>query len=183
MYEDDDAMKYYVSKADTMLEKYNGDGSVFSTWIKKFEGIVDYLGIPDSKKITFLCLMLETDIFHALSNDLSPQNIYNVSYLDLLYELNTFNMMTTRKLLRKNFRERIQRDNETAEDYAKSLFQQFHKSFNKEHANLLLCQQFIKGLRDRVIATYLSRKQNATFKMIATKAIELEKRYNAPANG
>ncbi|KAI4476841.1 hypothetical protein M0804_013285 [Polistes exclamans] len=175
----DEEVDNYVSKAVTMIEKYDPKKIPLSFWRLQFLTVVKQLKVSANKKSEFLCSMLEPMTNRRLQTYLYPRNPENLPYEEVVEALTTCPLTINLRPVQKRPKVHKQQENESIEIYARRLKNLCKGSTLDSKHDTLLNYHFLNGLQDRAIATYLKRKNFLSFEKAKVKAILLEKKDGA----
>ncbi|KAI4476666.1 hypothetical protein M0804_013387 [Polistes exclamans] len=170
-------MEYYVNQAHLEINNYNPKTGVpFHAWLNKFEYVADTIGVKEDKMITFFKRMVDTD-FQASIKVFFGSKLYNMSYSEIIESYLHYFSPNEMDLHRARFNCRKQYKHETITKYADNLQKIYNKCYEmyKSDPEDELCAQFIKGINDNVIRTFLSKTSGLSFNETVEKAIKFSK--------
>lgn len=122
----------------------------WKVWVNRFEAVAERKGWSDETKLDNLLPKLEGKAGEFVFTQLPHQTL--TSYKDLVKELNSrFRIVETRKTYAAKFSQRVQRQGETAEEFAaelKRLYAKAYKFRDQKTRQEDLVRRFLDGLRD-----------------------------------
>ena len=139
--------KPYVS--DVKLPPFNGKED-WKVWITRFEAMARRYNWNDETKVDNLIPRLQGKAGDFVFNQLSYETMS--SYTELVKELNSrFRTIETQKSYAAKFSQRVQKKDETAEEYAaelKRLYSKAYKSRDNKTRQEDLVRRFLDGMKD-----------------------------------
>ena len=125
----------------------------WKVWLNRFEVIADRMGWDNEERLDNLIPRLQGTAGDFAFSQLREQSLQ--SYKELVREIsNRFRVIETPKSFAAKFSRRVQRNNETAEQYAaelKRLYDKAHKYRDSETRREDLVRRFLDGLRDEEV--------------------------------
>ena len=137
------------SKYDMKLPSFDGKED-WKVWVSRFEAIAERRQWDDDTKLDNLLPKLQGRAGVFVFTQLPKQTLE--CYSELVKELNSrFRVVETKRTFAAKFSQRVQRPNETVEEYAadlKRLYSKAHQSRDARTRQEDLVRRFLDGLRD-----------------------------------
>ena len=139
----------YRSNYDMKLPSFDGKED-WKVWVSRFEAIAEKRQWDDDIKLDNLLPKLQGRAGDFVFTQLPKQTLE--CYSELVKELNSrFRVVETKRTFAAKFSQRVQRPNETVEEYAadlKRLYSKAHQSRDAKTRQEDLVRRFLDGLRD-----------------------------------
>ena len=139
----------YRSNYDMKLPSFDGKED-WKVWVSRFEAIAERRQWDDDTKLDNLLPKLQGRAGDFVFTQLPKQTLE--CYSELVKELNSrFRVVETKRTFAAKFSQRVQRPNETVEEYAadlKRLYSKAHQSRDARTRQEDLVRRFLNGLRD-----------------------------------
>ena len=139
----------YRSNYDMKLPSFDGKED-WKVWVSRFEAIAERRQWDDDTKLDNLLPKLQGRAGDFVFTQLPKQTLE--CYSELVKELNSrFRVVETKRTFAAKFSQRVQRPNETVEEYAadlKRLYSKAHQSRDARTRQEDLVRLFLDGLRD-----------------------------------
>ena len=139
----------YRSNYDMKLPSFDGKED-WKVWVSRFEAIAERRQWDDDTKLDNLLPKLQGRAGDFVFTQLPKQTLE--CYSELVKELNSrFRVVETKRTFAAKFSQRVQRPNETVEEYAadlKRLYSKAHQSRDAKTRQEDLVRRFLDGLRD-----------------------------------
>ena len=139
----------YRSNYDMKLPSFDGKED-WKVWVSRFEAIAERRQWDDDTKLDNLLPKLQGRAGDFVFTQLPKQTLE--CYSELVKELNSrFRVVETKRTFAAKFSQRVQRPNETVEEYAadlKRLYSKAHQSRDARTRQEDLVRRFLDGLRD-----------------------------------
>ena len=139
----------YRSNYDMKLPSFDGKED-WKVWVSRFEAIAERRQWDDDTKLDNILPKLQGRAGDFVFTQLPKQTLE--CYSELVKELNSrFRVVETKRTFAAKFSQRVQRPNETVEEYAadlKRLYSKAHQSRDARTRQEDLVRRFLDGLRD-----------------------------------
>ena len=140
---------YDYTPSEVKLSPFNGREE-WTVWIRRFESVAKRYNWDDEKKLDNILPKLQGRAGDFVFDQLSEETIS--CYPMLIKELNSrFHSIETEKAFAAKFSQRVQKNDETAEEYAaelKRLYAKAYKGRDSETRQEDLVRRFLDGLKD-----------------------------------
>ncbi|KAI4476844.1 hypothetical protein M0804_013288 [Polistes exclamans] len=166
----------YINPALSIVHIYNPKREgMFYSWLNKFEYVADIINVPNDKMVEFFTKMIDNDIHMAVKSIHPCVNFSELSYDEIInLYLNLFSLSNLNDLHERRLVCRIRYEQETIEKYAESLRKIYNKCSYTNLSEKIICEQFIKGIRNDDIKTELMKTPDISFDEMVTFAIQFE---------
>lgn len=157
-----------------LLTPYRLQDCDFYEWLNVFEYVTEIVGIPYNKTVQFFFKMVDEEV-HLDVRRINPTvNFYEISYQEtiLIYHNYIYPLRNKIDLYRRRFSCRIQFEQETIEKFADILLKMYKNCCYNYRTGARVREQFIKGLRDEDIRTYLRSFSTMSFQHAVEEAID-----------
>ncbi|KAI4476847.1 hypothetical protein M0804_013291 [Polistes exclamans] len=171
-------MKHYINQTLTIINTFNPMiKNTFNEWLNKFEFVIEYFGIPNDKMVDIFNAMIENKIKEGVKKMFPCVNFSELSYdKTIYYYLRVFSPYND-DLHRNRFICRNQYERETIEKYAVNLWRIYNKCNHTNRTDKVICEQFLKGIRDNNIKTELKKISSMSFDRMVICAMKSENSY------
>ncbi|KAI4476846.1 hypothetical protein M0804_013290 [Polistes exclamans] len=163
---------YYTNQAILIINIYNPKQDAdFHDWLNKFEYIANMIRVPNHKMATFFSKMVDHDVYESIVKTYSSIDFSKHSYDQLINcYIQYFTPFSYTDLQRKRFINRYQYKDEAIKKYAHKLRKLYIKCCYTDQSEEMLCEQFLRGIRDNDLRTHLSETFWLTLNDILVKA-------------
>ncbi|KAI4476678.1 hypothetical protein M0804_013399 [Polistes exclamans] len=167
----------YLIPARIMISVYSPEKEeVFYYWLNKFEFVADFIGVPNTKMVEFFNKMIISHVHKSVKETYKSVKLSELPYDEIInYYLRYFAPSYENDLHRSRFTCRMQYENETIEKYADSLRKIHNKCNNASNLEEELCRQFIIGIQDDIVRTYLTKMPRLSYDEMVAFVISLKK--------
>ncbi|KAI4475599.1 hypothetical protein M0804_014204 [Polistes exclamans] len=174
-------MEDIITQGPCYLDSFNPRKMNFLIWENTFEYVIDFLEIPDDRKIEFLFFMLDSTTISILEKIYFYTDIYDNTYEVLISNLeDTFGQYNGTQAAEYRFWSRVQMIGESVPQYVLALRKIISKCSSKCNTINNLKTQFILGLRNNKARSILKTKKNIklTDAVAIARKLELEEIFS-----